>query len=80
MTPFHMPVRVKRRLTPPKARALADRLVGDAELIRDGERGSGVEHIVLAGHRQAQPLDHAGLAAGPVLDLDVEDAPAVSRS
>ena len=35
----------------------ADLVVGDFQLMRDGDRGGGVERVVAAGHRQRQVLD-----------------------
>ena len=53
-------------------KALADRLVGNAELVSDGDRAGRVLDIVLAGHRQREADDVADSAAGPVTDRDAE--------
>ena len=71
--PCASPVLVKRRLTPAKPRQrAADRLVGQAHLLRHGDGGQRVLHVVLAEHRQAQVDDGARLVGGAVLDHDVE--------
>ena len=68
-TPFHVPVRVKRRLTPPKLR---DRLANDvdrgAERVRDRDRRRRVEGVVPAGHRQREVVDEGRPAGRPFAD------------
>ena len=55
VTPFHSPVLVKRRLTPPNpASALRMVVVGNAEFVRHRDRRRGVERVVPARHRQHQ--------------------------
>ena len=50
--PFQSPVRVKRRLTPPKpCERFPDRFRAHAEPVRDGDRGGRIQGIVLARHR-----------------------------
>ena len=50
------------------AQRAADRLVGQAHLLRHGDGGERVLHIVLAEHRQAQVDDDARFVGGAVLD------------
>ena len=70
-TPFHVPVRVKRRLTPPK---LADRLADDvdrgSERVRDRDRRRRIEGVVPAGHRQREVVDEGRAAGRPLADQD----------
>ena len=68
------PVRVKRRLTPPKlGQAGSDGGVRDAEMMGDGKRAGGVLDVVLARHGDRQVLDDAALAVLAVADDGGED-------
>ncbi len=51
---------------------LADVVGRDAELVRDGDRGSGVGHVVAPRHRQPQSIDRGRRAGLAVADHHVE--------
>ena len=56
---------------------LADRVVADAELVRDGDRRGGVERVVAARHRQRELVDRVGGLAVAVAEQHREARRAV---
>ncbi len=51
---------------------LADCLIRNADLVRDGNRSRSVERVMASGHRQHQIRDFVGGIGGAVTEFDLE--------